>query len=218
MGHLHRQHRAPQRGLTMDRAGYPDRSGRTPAAAASALPDDGRPWRMAAAWLLFLGPFFFATYNAANWLASQRAQVPSLVFEWERTLPFVPWTIVPYWTIDAFYAVSLFLCRDRAEVGTLGRRLLTAQVIAVLCFIVRCACVCSRPRTASSVRVHCAVGLDKPFNQAFSLHIALLVIRGALRPALRRNAPAGLHGGCADRRLGVTTFQHHFIDIPSGAA
>ena len=207
----------------MDRAGYPDRSGRTPAAAASALPDDGRPWRMAAAWLLFLGPFFFATYNAANWLASQRAQVPSLVFEWERALPFVPWTIVPYWTIDAFYAVSLFLCRDRAEVGTLGRRLLTAQVIAVLCFIVFPLRFAFTQPAADGVFGAMFIALsafDKPFNQAPSLHIALLVILWVhYAPRCAGMLRLALHGWFALIGVSVlTTFQHHFIDIPSGAA
>lgn len=86
---------------------------------------------------------------------------------------------MPYWTIDAFYAVSLFLCRDRAEVGTLGRRLLTAQIVAVLCFIafpLRFAFMQPAAEGAFGAMFIALAAFDKPFNQAPSLHIALLVI------------------------------------------
>ncbi len=94
-----------------------------------------RPWKRAAAWLALLGPLFYASYGFANWWASTRAQVPVLVFEWERSLPFWPWTIFPYWTINAFYALSLFLARDRHVLDRHAARLLTAQAVAVACFI-----------------------------------------------------------------------------------
>ena len=93
------------------------------------------PWKRALAWLTFLAPFFFTTYGLANWSASLRADVPAIVFDWERAIPFWPWTIVPYWIIDALYGVSLFLCATRRELDTHARRLLTAQVIAVACFV-----------------------------------------------------------------------------------
>ena len=68
----------------------------------TAAEPEARPWRRAIAWLCLLGPFFFASYGAANWLAEQRAHVGAIVFAWEHSIPFVPWTIVPYWSIDAF--------------------------------------------------------------------------------------------------------------------
>ena len=56
-----------------------------------ALPtDERRPWARAVAWLCLLGPFFFLSYGAANWLAAQRAEVGSVVFDWERAIPFLP--------------------------------------------------------------------------------------------------------------------------------
>ena len=69
------------------------------------------PWRRALAWLLFLGPFFFLTYGLANWARPRSARTcRSLVFAWEHALPFSAWTIVPYWSIDVFYGLSLFVC------------------------------------------------------------------------------------------------------------
>ena len=94
-----------------------------------------RPWGRAAAWLAFLAPFFYLTYGTANHLASQRAGVPSLVFAWEQHIPFLAWTILPYWSINAFYGVSLFVARTRHEVDAHGCRLLVAQLIAVACFL-----------------------------------------------------------------------------------
>lgn len=65
-----------------------------------------RPFARAALWLAVLGPFFFLSYGLANTLAGRAASVPSVVFGWEHGMPFWPWTIVPYWSIDVFYAVS----------------------------------------------------------------------------------------------------------------
>src|SRR5262245_32597354 len=95
-------------------------------------PVDARPWRRSLAWLVFLTPFFFLTYGAANAIAAHRSHVPSVVFAWERRIPFVAWTIVPYWSLDLFYAASLFLCATRGELTGLCRRLVTAQVAAIV--------------------------------------------------------------------------------------
>src|SRR4051794_29898725 len=89
----------------------------------------GQPWPRAAAWLLFLGPFFFASYGFATWVTSRRSDVGAVVFDWEPAIPFIPWTIVPYWSVDVLYAISLFLCATRAELDRHALRLLTAQVL-----------------------------------------------------------------------------------------
>ena len=139
----------------------------------------GRPWRRAVLWLLLLGPFFFASYGLATWLASRRAEVGSFAFGWERHIPFVPWTIVPYWSIDVLYGVSLFVCASRRELDTHARRLLTAQVAAVACFILfplRFSYERPAPDGVPGVLFTVLGSFDKPFNQAPSLHIALLVI------------------------------------------
>ena len=181
-----------------------------------------RPWRRAIAWLLFLGPFFFATYGFATWLTGQRTGVGSVVFSWEHSIPFLPWTIVPYWVIDAIYAVSLFVCADRHELDVHAKRLLTAQVVAIAAFVLF-------PLKFSFARAETGGvfgdlfsllrAFDHPFNQAPSLHIALLVILWAL--FARKLTGAGRVICDASLALvGVsvlTTWQHHFIDVPTGA-
>lgn len=182
----------------------------------------GRVVVRAALWLAFLAPFFYLSYGFANWLASRREDVGSIVFAWEHSIPFLAWTIVPYWSINLFYGLSLLLNDSRQGVDRLAGRYLTAQIVAVACFILfPLTLTFVRPATSGLPGFLFAVlgGFDKPFNQAPSLHIALLVIiwdhwrhrlGGLLLPLW--------HGWCLLIGASVlTTWQHHFIDIPTGA-
>ena len=138
-----------------------------------------RPWKAAALWLAFLGPFFFASYGLANWLAGRRAGVGSVAFDWERHIPFLAWTILPYWSIDLFYAVSPFVCSTRRELSVHCRRLLAAQLLCVACFLafpLRFSFTRPAADGLFGALFTALAGFDKPFNQAPSLHIALLVI------------------------------------------
>jgi protein-tyrosine phosphatase/membrane-associated phospholipid phosphatase len=189
--------------------------------AASAPPSVDRPWRRALAWLALLGPFFFATYGLANWIASRRSDVGAIVFDWEWQIPFAAWTIVPYWSIDVLYALSLFVCATRAELDTHARRLVCAQMISVACFLLfPLRFTFERPPVdgAFGFMFDVLAGFDQPYNQAPSLHIALLVILWVL---YSRHVAGPwrwlLHGWFALIGISIlTTWQHHFIDLPTG--
>ena len=181
-----------------------------------------RPWRRAICWLAFLAPFFYLTYGAANSIAALRHDVPSIVFAWEHRIPFLGWTIIPYWSINAFYGLSVFVCGSKGELDTHGRRLLTAQIGAVACFILfPLKFTFQQPETHGLARVLFAAltSFDTPFNQAPSLHIALLVILWRLYAKhLPRVAQSPLHIWFTVVGVSVlTTYQHHFFDIPTGA-
>ena len=189
----------------------------------TSTPAQPRPLPRALAWLLFLGPFFFASYGFATWFTGLRSDVGVVAFAWERHIPFLPWTIVPYWLIDLLYGLSLFLCATKAELDTHGKRLLTAQWVAVSGFLLY-------PLRFSFERppvdgwfgdLFALLGqFDKPFNQMPSLHIALMAI---LWVVYLRALPKGwhwlVHGVFALIGVSVlTTWQHHFIDVPTGLA
>jgi protein-tyrosine phosphatase len=185
-----------------------------------------RPWRRAAAWLALLGPLFYATYGLANWWATTRASVPSVAFGWERHVPFWPWTIFPYWTINVFYALSPFLARDRHALDRHAMRLVTATLVACACFIawpLRFDFGQPPVDGAPAFLFEALRSFDQPFNQAPSLHVALAVIlwdwyRRLLAGPRRRRARWVLHAWtfaiCASV---LTTWQHHVVDIPTGA-
>jgi len=180
-----------------------------------------RPWRRAAIWLLVLGPFFFITYGFANWVTSQLGEVPAFAFEWEQSIPFLPWTILPYWSTDLLYAVSLFICTTRRELTMHAMRLLTAQILCVMGFLLfPLRFSFAKPPVGGFFGwlFEVLTGFDPPFNEAPSLHLALTVI-------LWSRYSAHMHGlllwlmrswlvltGIS----ALTTYQHHFIDLPTG--
>ena len=179
-------------------------------------------WKRGVLWLLLLAPLFFASYSFANWLSSQRDDVGTLVFAWESQMPLWPWTIVPYWSIDLLYGLSFLLPATRREMDRHGLRLLSAQLLCIAAFLLwPLRFAFERPELDGlfGTMFDVLMGFDKPFNQAPSLHIALLVV---LWVCFARHATGLwrvlLHGWFALIGLSVlTTWQHHFIDVPTGA-
>jgi len=178
-------------------------------------------WRPGLLWLLVLGPLFFVSYGYTNHRAAALPMVPSIVFEWERHIPLWPWTILPYWSIDLFYGLSLLLCTSRLELTRHALRLLTAQIISVTSFLVF-PLRFSTPRPEvegwAGTLFNALAKFDLPYNQAPSLHIVLLLI---LWDFYRRRMH-GLWRGVLhlwSLLIGIsvlTTYQHHAIDIPTG--
>lgn len=180
-----------------------------------------RPWKNALLWLVLMGPLFFASYGLANAMAAAKESVPTLAYAWERQIPFLPWTIIPYWSIDLFYAASFFMCTNVREVNVHGKRLISAQLVAVTCFLLwPLRFSFERPVTDGifGVMFDLLMGFDKPFNQAPSLHIVLLVILwGCYARYVRGVWRWVLHGWATLIGISVlTTWQHHVLDVPSG--
>jgi membrane-associated phospholipid phosphatase len=202
------------------RTRVPDSARRAPQCTAGA---DGAPPTLGTrlAWLAAATALFLFSYGGCLWFTAQRAAVPSFYFAWERHIPYVPWMIWPYLSIDLFFLGSFFVCRRRDELSALGRRLILATVLAAACFL------CFPLRYGFAVPptegfLGGVIGafrtFDRPFNLAPSLHIAFRSIlwvvyvrhaKGALRPAVKVWFVL----------VGLSTllvYQHHVIDVVGG--
>lgn len=181
-----------------------------------------RLWPRSLFWLLFLGPFFFVSYGLANDFAARQPAVGSIVFDWERQwMPFVPMLMLPYLSIDVFYALSLFLIRSADELHRHALRLLSATVISVTCFFLhplRFAFVRPPVDGFNGRLLEMLTQFDKPFNQAPSLHISLLILLWTHYAShARGRARWLLHGWFALIGLSVPlTWQHHMFDVIAG--
>ena len=181
-----------------------------------------RPWGWALLWGALLAVVFFGTYNNVNRYTASLEPVTSFYFSWETAIPFWPWTIVPYWSIDLLYGAALFLALDKAMLFRLVKRLLLAQGLCItgfLLFPLKFSFV--RPATEGvfGSLFHALGQFDLPYNQAPSLHIVLLVIlwRQYLLYAPGRFWPCLVHGWSLLIGLSVlTTWQHHAIDLITG--
>jgi hypothetical protein len=170
-----------------------------------------------------LSALFLAVYGWCNWFTAHRSGVPSLFFEWERAIPFVPVMIAPYMSIDLFFVAAPFLCRTRRELAAFSKRIAAAILIGGICFLLfPLRFAFERPPAAGWLGAFFDWfrGMDQPFNLLPSLHIALCTIladlyarhtRGILRHA--SNVWFVLIGLSA-----VLTYQHHVIDVVAGFA
>lgn len=179
-------------------------------------------WARSLTWLAALAPLFFLSYGWSNQLAAERAVTSSVVFDWEQHIPFLAWTIIPYWSIDLLYGLSFLMCRTRREVDRHGMRLLTAQLIAVMFFVLfPLTYTFDKPAVDGffGLWFNALAGFDQPYNQAPSLHIALLAIVWYRFAATASKKWQWLiHGWAVLIAASVlTTYQHHFIDVPTGA-
>ncbi|QBQ63725.1 phosphatase PAP2 family protein [Actinobacillus indolicus] len=173
-------------------------------------------------YLLAVGMLFYASYGLSNWFTAQRADVPEIAYEWEQHIPFLAWTIVPYWSLNVMYSLAFFFARSRQELHRYITHLVVAQVIAVSCFLLfPLQFSWTKPETTgiSGYLFASLATFDQPYNQAPSLHIILTVIVGMFYwrylPRTWR-IPLLLWLGLIAVSI-LTTYQHHFIDLPTGA-
>ncbi|MBI4583859.1 MAG: hypothetical protein HY717_07530 [Planctomycetes bacterium] len=148
--------------------------------------------REALRWAAVCSLYFIFAYWGCNWLASHRTGLGTVHFEWEKRIPLIPEMIIPYMSIDLFFAGSFFLCRGSRELAAHSKRLLLAMTIGGICFLLF-------PLELGFERqwVDHSLGwifqalwfFDYPHNLAPSLHVAQLAI---LWPVYVRSTRGGL--------------------------
>lgn len=169
----------------------------------------------------FLSVLFIVVYGGCSWITAQRSGVGTIYFAWERFIPFVPFFILPYMSIDGFFVAAPFLCDDEVELRTFSRRVAMAIFVAGACFLLLpLQLAVERPDAAGWLgavfRQFCE--LDRPFNLLPSLHIAFCGILGV---------HYARHSSGAWRAISnvwfsliaisaLLTYQHHFIDVVGG--
>src|SRR5438046_5154265 len=168
-----------------------------------------------------LSVLFLIVYSGCNWITGQRGQVGSFYFRWEPSIPFVPFLILPYMSIDIFFIAAPFLCRTDEGLRVFSRRVVAAIFIAGLCFLLF-------PLRFAFPRPHASGwlgaifdwfrGMDSPFNLLPSLHAALLLLLVDLYARHLRGASlfAAMLWFFLIGLSPILTYQHHVIDILGG--
>lgn len=181
----------------------------------------GRSTSRATATSIGLSILFLVVYSSCNWITSHRGNVGIFYFEWERRIPFVPFMILPYMSIDLFFVAAPFLCVTERELRIFSQRIICAILTSGTCFLLF-------PLRFAFPRPHAGGwlgaffdwfrGMDAPYNLLPSLHAALMLIlldvylrhtRGLVRVAV-------IAWFALIALSPVLTYQHHVIDIAGG--
>jgi len=168
-----------------------------------------------------LSALFIVVYGGSNWLAAQRVEVVTWYYAWERFIPFVPWTVVPYMTIDAFFVAAPFLCRGREELRTLAKRITFGILTAGTFFVLMpLTLAVERPLSDGWTAPIFAFlhGFDRPFNLFPSLHITLRTILG-VHYARHTRGGWRVASNVWFNLIGISTvltYQHHVVDVAGG--
>ncbi|MCB1277178.1 hypothetical protein [Prosthecobacter sp.] len=173
-------------------------------------------WRLALA-----GATFVIVYSGCNHFTAWRGNVPTLMFEWERHIPFVKELVVPYWSLDFFFCGAFFLCGSKVALNLLTKRLIAVTVVSGLFFLLfplKLGLPRPVPEGWTAPFFHALYFNDLPYNLAPSLHISLRslvwVFYGAHLTGWLRTAVKVWF-----ILIGASTllvWQHHLVDVASG--
>jgi hypothetical protein len=156
-----------------------------------------------------------------NHFTATRADVGAWMWEWERHIPFVPAMVVPYWSLDLFFVAAFFICRSRADLSLLTRRLIANTVASGLCYLLfplKMGLPRPEPTGWTAPLFEALYAGDLPYNLAPSLHISL---RSLLWICYGAHLTGWLRGVTKFWfiLIGLSTllvWQHHVIDVASG--
>jgi protein-tyrosine phosphatase len=178
---------------------------------------------------VLLSVLFLVVFGGTNWITAQRpaADVRTWYFTWELTaIPYVPLLIVPYMSLDVFFFLAPFLCRERRELRTFAKRVAGSILVAAAFFLLLPLRLDWPPRPhvdgwfGELIEQSCTAPflMEYPHNLFPSLHIVLCLIvadvygrhtRGLVRTLVY--AWFFLIGIAT-----MLTWQHHVVDVLGG--
>lgn len=171
--------------------------------------------------LMLCSIIFTLVYNYSAWHISKLENVSSFVFDFEKFIPFLPWTIIPYMTSGIFFCAAFFFCTTREQLTVLTKKMLFVTIISGICFLLfPLQFSLAKPEINNHVLgipFYFLKVFDSPFNQAPSLHIAYAFIFWSVFRNVKRGR---IFLMIVLFFLGIstlTTYQHHVIDVVTGA-
>ncbi|WP_081411680.1 phosphatase PAP2 family protein [Chryseobacterium gregarium] len=164
---------------------------------------------------------FMAVYNFSAWYVSSLDQVPSFTFDFEKSIPFVPLSIIPYMASGLFFCVVFFSCQNKNQLKILTWRMLFVIITAGIFFItVPLRFSFAKPEVSNVILAlpfSFLKTFDSPFNQSPSLHIAFAFIFWSVFKDLSKWRIFFMTWLILLGISTLTTYQHHVIDILTGA-
>lgn len=164
---------------------------------------------------------FMAVYNLCTWYATSLNDLPSFTFDFEKSIPFIPLSIIPYMASGFFFCLVFFSCKNKHQLKILTWRMLFVTIIAGLFFVtVPLRFSLTKPDVSNSILnlpFSFLQTFDSPFNQSPSLHIAFAFIFWSVFKDLTKWRTFLLIWLILLGISTLTTFQHHVIDLLTGA-
>ncbi len=172
-------------------------------------------------WMLFMGITFFLLYGAANQYAGLTRPHPTLWMEWEKDIPFISAFIVPYMSSDLMFVIAFFLPYTRLDLRILAARVLFIVMGSVGLFVLfPLQFSFEKPPIESFTFLFGLLEADLPYNQAPSLHIAFAIVLWASMRKYIHSLWLRIFLAIWLWLIALSTlfvYQHHFIDLPTGA-
>ncbi len=174
-------------------------------------------------WALLLFSLVFGlVYMGSLSYASSLHGVPSYAFSFEKYIPFLPWTIIPYLSSGFFFCYVFLQIHSREELFLYLKRLLFITIVAGICFFIfplqYSVAKPDVPEPTFRLFFWLLHAVDDPYNQAPSLHVALAFAFWTVLGYQHSKWRYAIAGWLILVGLStLTTFQHHIIDLLAGS-
>ena len=162
---------------------------------------------------------FSLVYNLNALYASSLSDVLSCVFDFEKKIPFIPLTVIPYMTSGLFFLIVFFVTKTKENLILLSKRILFITIVSGVCFFLfPLRFTFDRPSVESSslnIFFDYLNTFDNRFNQAPSLHVSYACIFWSVF----KSKSSGFYRiflGFWIFLIGFSTltiYQHHIIDM-----